>query len=129
MNHDDPPDVAAVALAAGEEVLHPHAVAEERKIQRRMSKLYRRDLFMAGAFVVLLVIVLPFVFIAVWNDMPNGGTRIILLVAAIFLLVYNLGSQLALLRNYRNDYDYIYRRDVAYQREQEVVRELSGDRR
>ncbi|MGH3261549.1 MAG: hypothetical protein ACRDNS_06095 [Trebonia sp.] len=129
MNKDEEAELAAVALAAGEDVLHPHAEEAERGIQRQMATLYHRDLWMTGSFVVLLVIVLPFVFVAVWDDMPNTGTRVVLLVAGVFLLVYNLGSQLALLRNYRRDYDFIYRRDVAYLREQAVARELMAGQR
>jgi hypothetical protein len=116
------PDTEHEAILAGEEVLHPHDPAVERSIQEQMETMYGWDRWMAIASVVALLIVLPFVFIALWDDMPGAGTKIVLAASGVVLLIYNIVSMLALIRNYKRDKDFIYRRDVAHLRELQVAR-------
>jgi hypothetical protein len=44
------------------------------------------------------------------------------------LLIYNVASMMALVRNYRRDRDFIYRRDVAHLRELRVARRAAKGR-
>jgi hypothetical protein len=90
----------------------------------QMKSLYQRDLAMATAFVVGLLVVLPFMVIALWSVMPGAGTKVLLVAAAAVLLTYNIASMLSLVRNYRRDKDFIYRRDVAHLRELKAARRL-----
>ena len=60
---------------------------------------------------------LPFIIVALWSVMPGPATKVLLVAAAAVLLVYNVTSMLYLVRNYRRDKDFIYRRDVAHLRE------------
>jgi hypothetical protein len=116
------PDTEHEAILAGEDVLNPHDPAVERSIQGQMDTMYGRDRWMAIASVIALLVVLPFVFVALWDDMPGTGTKIVLAGSGVVLLIYNVVSMLALIRNYKRDKDFIYRRDVAHLRELQVAR-------
>jgi archaellum biogenesis protein FlaJ (TadC family) len=116
------PDIEQEAILAGEEVLNPQDQATERSIQDQMDTMYRRDRWMAIATVVAMLIVLPFVYIALLGNMPGTGTKLVLAASGVVLLIYNVASMLALVRNYRRDKDFIYRRDVAHLRELAVAR-------
>jgi hypothetical protein len=114
----------AEVVAAAESVFEPHDDAEENSVLAQMDSLYRRDLAMATAFVVGLLIVLPFIVIVLWPVMPDSGTRALLVASGLVLLVYNLASMGYLVRNYQRDKNFIYRRDVAHLRELRVARRL-----
>jgi hypothetical protein len=122
--NDDEATLPAEVAAAAEAVFEPHDAAEEASVVAEMDSLYRKDLTMAIAFVVGLVVVLPFIVVALWSVMPGAGTKVLLVAAGAVLLVYNLTSMLYLVRNYRRDKDFIYRRDVAHLRELRTVRRL-----
>lgn len=122
------PEVEHEAIAAGEEVLRPHDPEAERSIRRQMDKMYRRDRWMAIALVIVLLIVLPYVYIALWDSMPGTTTKVVLAAAGAVLLIYNVASMLALVGNYRRDKDFIYRRDIAHLRELRVARRAAKGR-
>ena len=122
------PDIEQEAILAGEEVLNPQDQAAERSIQQQMERMYQRDRWMAIASVVAMLIVLPFVYVALLENMPGAGTKVVLAAAGVVLLVYNVASMLALVRNYRRDKDFIYRRDVAHLRELAVARRAARGR-
>jgi archaellum biogenesis protein FlaJ (TadC family) len=116
------------AILAGEEVLRPQDQATERAVQNQMDTMYQRDRWMAIASVVAMLVVLPFVYFALLDNMPGTGTKVVLAGACIVLLVYNVASMLALVRNYRRDKDFIYRRDVAHLRELATARRAAKER-
>jgi type VI protein secretion system component VasK len=122
--NDDEAALPAEVVAAAEAVFEPHDDAEEASVVAEMNSLYRNDLTMAIAFVVGLVVVLPFIVVALWSVMPGTGTKALLIASGVVLLVYNLTSMLYLVRNYRRDKDFIYRRDVAHLRELRTARRL-----
>jgi hypothetical protein len=121
---DDEGTLPAEVVSAAESVFEPHDDAEEASVVAQMNSLYTRDLAMAGAFVLGLLIVLPFVVIVLWPVMPDAGTKVLLIAAAAVLLIYNLASMGSLVRNYHRDKDFIYRRDVAHLRELRAARRL-----
>jgi uncharacterized membrane protein len=116
------------AILAGEEVLNPQSQETERSVQRRMETMFQRDRWMAVISVVAMLIVLPYVYFAVLDNMPGTGTKVVLAGSCIVLLVYNVASMLALVRNYQRDKDFIYRRDVAHQRELATARRAAKER-
>lgn len=116
------------AILAGEEVLRPQDQETEHAVQAQMDTLYRRDRWMAIASVVAMLVVLPFTYIALLDNMPGTGTKVVLAAACVVLLVYNVASMLALVRNYRRDKDFIYRRDVAHLRELAIARRAAKER-
>ena len=117
-------DIEVEAILAGEEVLRPQDRETEHAVQAQMETMFQRDRWMAIISVVGMLIVLPYVYIALLDNMPGTGTKVVLAVACLVLLVYNVASMLALVRNYRRDKDFIYRRDVAHLREVRVARRL-----
>lgn len=116
------------AILAGEEVLNPQDRETERAVQVQMDTLYRRDRWMAITSVVAMLIVLPYTYIALLDNMPGTGTKVVLAAACLVLLVYNVASMLALVRNYQRDKDFIYRRDVAHLSELATARRVAKER-
>jgi hypothetical protein len=106
----------AEAVQEATAALHPHDRETEEGVVAEMASMYRHDRAMAIAFVVALLIVLPFIIVAMWDEMPDTATRLVLIGAAIVLAIYNCASMLVLVRNYGADHDFIYRRDVAHLR-------------
>jgi hypothetical protein len=126
---DDPlDDAAAAALAVGQEVLHPHDAAIEAGVRRQMQTMFTRDRLMAVAFVVLLLIAVPFVLVAVWDSVPTTGIKVVLVVSGVVVLIYNVASMVAMVGHFRADLDFVYRRDVANLREREAMRAAEADR-
>jgi uncharacterized membrane protein YqjE len=121
---DEEAPLPAEVVAAAESVFEPHDDAEESGVRDQMHSLYQRDLAMATAFVVALLVVLPFMVIALWSVMPTAAVKALLVASALVLLVYNVASMMYLVNNYRRDKDFIYRRDVAHLRELRVARRL-----
>jgi uncharacterized membrane protein len=116
------------AILAGEEVLNPQDQETERAVQRQMETMFQRDRWMAIISVVAMLIVLPYVYFAVLDYMPGNGTKIVLAASCVVLLVYNVASMLALVRNYQRDKDFIYRRDVAHLTELSTARRAAKER-
>lgn len=116
------PEAVEAAVAAAEETLHPHSREMESDVRQQMETMFKRDRLMAIVFVVAMLIVLPFVLIAVWSSVPSTGVKVVLVVSCAIVLLYNVASMLALVDNYRRDRDFIYRRDVAHLREREALR-------
>jgi hypothetical protein len=121
---DEEAALPAEVVAAAESVFEPGDHEAEQGVLAQITSLYQRDVAMATAFVVGLLVVLPFMVIALWSVMPDAGTKVLLVAAAAVLLTYNIASMLYLVRNYRRDKDFIYRRDVAHLRELRVARRL-----
>jgi hypothetical protein len=118
---DEEAALPAEVLAAAESVFEPSDQAEEASVLAQMDSM---DLAMGATFVVGLLVVLPFIVIALWSVMPDAGTKALLIAAAAVLLIYNVASMGYLVRNYRRDKNFIYRRDVAHLRELKVARRL-----
>jgi hypothetical protein len=112
----------AAAIAAGEEVLQPHDRAADAEVQAQMQSMLDRDRVMAYGFVIALLIVLPFILIAIWDNVPSTGVKVVLLVSLAIVLLYNVASMVALVRNYQRNRDFVYRRDVAHLRERAALR-------
>ncbi|MGI8627779.1 MAG: hypothetical protein ACR2J5_14630 [Geodermatophilaceae bacterium] len=121
---DEEVGLPAEVISAAESVFRPEDEAAEASVRSEMHTMYQRDAAMAVLFVVLLVVTIPFTVIALWQVMPDSATKVVLIASGAVLLVYNIASMLNLVRNYRRDKDFIYRRDVAHLREIKVVRQL-----
>lgn len=111
-------------VSAAESVFRPEDEATEAGVLAQMHTMYQRDVAMAITFVVLLLITIPFIIVALWPLMPDSATKLVLIASGVVLLIYNIASMFNLVRNYRRDKDFIYRRDVAHLREIQVARNL-----
>jgi hypothetical protein len=103
-------------LAAAVTALRPEDRETEAGVQREMDAMFKLDRKVAVAYVVALLVVLPFIIVAMWPHMPDTATKLVLIGTALVLAFYNTASMLVLIRNYSADRDFIYRRDVAHLR-------------
>lgn len=126
-DEDREAEILAEAVHAAESALNPEDAATEAGVRRQMDSLYVRDRWMSLAFVVALLVVLPFIVISMWS-IAAPGTRAVLIAAAAVVAVYNVASMLKLVRTYHEDRDFIYRRDVAHLRELRAARRLQRER-
>jgi len=76
--------------------------------------MHRRDVTVAWAFIVGLWLAMFFVAYATWNIAPNGGARVLLLIAGVTVLTLNTAAILAMLKHYREDRDFIYGLDIKF---------------
>jgi hypothetical protein len=120
-------EILAEAVHAAEEALNPEDEATEAGVRRQMDSLYVRDRWMSLAFVVALLVVLPFIVISMWS-IAAPGTRAVIIVAGAVVAIYNVASMLKLVRTYHEDRDFIYRRDVAHLRELRAARRLAREK-
>jgi hypothetical protein len=81
-------------------------------LNQRIEAMYQSDRKGALAFVVLLWIVILFVLFMSWPHIPDNGVRIVALIAAALVLIFNTASILAMLRNYETDKKFIYGLDI-----------------
>jgi hypothetical protein len=81
-------------------------------LNQRIEAMYRSDVRGAWAFVVVLWIVILFVLFMSWPHIPDGTVRIVALLAAAAVLIFNTASILAMVRNYAADKDFIYGLDI-----------------
>lgn len=81
-------------------------------LNQRIEAMYRGDVRGAWTFVAVLWIVVLFVLFMSWPHIPDGGVRIVVLLAAAAVLIFNTASIAAMVRNYAADKDFIYGLDI-----------------
>lgn len=81
-------------------------------LNERIEAMYRADVRGAWTFVAVLWIVVLFVLFMSWPHIPDGGVRIVALLAAAAVLIFNTASIAAMVKNYANDKDFIYGLDI-----------------
>lgn len=74
--------------------------------------MYRADVRGAWIFVALLWIVILFVLIMSWPHIPDTGVRVVSLLAAVAVLIFNTASIAAMVKNYAADKNFIYGLDI-----------------
>jgi hypothetical protein len=79
----------------------------------RIDSMYERDRMGAYAMVALLWIVTLFVLWMSWPFMQDNGVRIVALIAAALVLIFNTASITAMIHHYAEDKDFIYGLDIA----------------
>jgi len=83
-------------------------------LNQRIEAMYRGDVRGAWAFVAVLWIVVLFVLFMSWPHIPDSGVRIVCLIAAAAVLIFNTASVGAMVRNYAADKDFIYGLDIKH---------------
>ena len=81
-------------------------------LNARIEAMYRSDVRGAWLLVALLWIVILFVLFMAWPYIPDSGVRIVVLLAAAAVLVFNTASIGAMVRNYAEDKQFIYGLDI-----------------
>ncbi len=83
-------------------------------LNQRKESLYRSDVRGAIAMVVALWITILFVLFQTWPFVPNGGIKVVLVIAAAAVLIFNTAAIVAMLKNYKLDKDFIYGLDIKH---------------
>ena len=83
-------------------------------LNQRIEAMYRSDVRGAWAFVAVLWVVVLFVLFMSWPHIPDSGVRIVVLLAAAAVLVFNTASVGAMVRNYAADKEFIYSLDLKH---------------
>jgi hypothetical protein len=81
-------------------------------IDQRIEAMYQSDKRVAWGLIALLWIVILFVLVMSWSFIPDGGVRIIVLLAAAAVLIFNTASIAAMIKNYDEDKKFIYGLDI-----------------
>ncbi|MFO1122378.1 MAG: hypothetical protein U1F47_08675 [Hyphomicrobiales bacterium] len=81
-------------------------------LNQRVEAMYRSDVRGALVFIILLWVVVLFVLGMSWPHIPDSGVRVVALLSAAAVLVFNTASIVAMLRNYAADKDFIYGLDI-----------------
>ena len=81
-------------------------------LNQRIEAMYRADVRGAWTFVALLWIAVLFVLFMSWPHIPDSGVRIVALIAAAAVLIFNTASITAMVKNYASDKDFIYGLDI-----------------
>ena len=81
-------------------------------LNQRIESMYRADVRGAWTFVALLWIVILFVLFMSWPHIPDTGVRVVSLLAAVAVLIFNTASIAAMVKNYAADKNFIYGLDI-----------------
>jgi membrane protein YdbS with pleckstrin-like domain len=81
-------------------------------LDQRIEAMYRSDVRGAWAFIIALWITILFVLFMSWPHIPDGGVRIVALLAAAAVLIFNTASIAAMVKNYAADKHFIYGLDI-----------------
>ena len=81
-------------------------------LDQRVEAMYRGDVRSAWSLVILLWIVVLFVLIMSWPYIPDGGVRIVSLIGAAAILIFNTAAVRAMLNHYAEDKHFIYTLDI-----------------
>lgn len=81
-------------------------------LNQRIEAMYQSDKRGAWLLVALLWIVILFVLFMSWPYIPDNGVRIVVLIAAAAVLIFNTASIAAMVKNYEEDKAFIYGLDI-----------------
>ena len=83
-------------------------------LNQRIEAMYQGDRRGAWLFVLALWVTIIFVLVMSWPYIPDTGVRVVVLIAAVLLLIFNTGSVGAMLRHYAEDKKFIYSLDIKH---------------
>lgn len=81
-------------------------------LNQRIEAMARRDRLGAWLLVILLWLTILAVLLLVWPHVPDRNVRIVLVVGALAVLVFNTASIAAMLKHYAADRQFIYGLDI-----------------
>ena len=83
-------------------------------LNRRIESLYQSDVRGAVLLVVLLWVSILFVLLMTWPYIPDSGIKLVVLVAAAAVLIFNTAAIVAMINHYRSDKEFIYGLDIKH---------------
>jgi len=81
-------------------------------LDQRIEAMVRRDRLGAWLLVVLLWITIVAVLFLTWPYVPDAGVRVLLVIGALAVLIFNTASIAAMLSHYAADKKFIYGLDI-----------------
>jgi len=82
------------------------------ELDGRIETMYRRDRLWAWALVLFLWITILAVLIFSWPYIPDGAIRVVVIIGAAAVLLFNTASIAAMLKHYAEDKEFIYGLDL-----------------
>ncbi len=86
----------------------------DQSLRSRIDAMLSRDRAMAWIFVVLLWIIIGFVYFAIDPFITDATLRVVLIIGALLILIFNTASMLAMIKHYQADRDHIYGLDIKH---------------
>jgi hypothetical protein len=83
-------------------------------LNQRIEAMYRGDCRGAWALVAILWITILFVLIMTWPYIPDGTVRIVVLIGAAAILIFNTAAIAAMVKHYSEDKEFIYGLDIKH---------------
>jgi len=83
-------------------------------LDARIDRMHKRDRLGALAFVITLWVTVLFALVSVWPLVTVPMLRVILLISAGLVLIFNTASIWAMLSHYADDRDFIYGLDLKH---------------
>ncbi len=81
-------------------------------LKQRIESMYKSDVRGAILLVALLWITILFVLYNTWPFIPDQGIRVVVLIGAAAVLLFNTAAIAAMIKHYRKDKDFIYGLDI-----------------
>ena len=81
---------------------------------QRIEAMYRRDRIWAWVLVISLWLATLSVLFLSWPYIPDGGVRLVALLGAGAVLLFNTASIAAMLKHYTEDKEFIYGLDLKH---------------
>lgn len=83
-------------------------------LSQRIEAMYRSDKRGAWLFVAALWVAVLFVLFMSWPHIPDTGVKVVALIAAAAVLIFNTASIGAMVKHYGEDKDFIYSLDLKH---------------
>ncbi len=83
-------------------------------LSKRIEALYRSDVRGAVLMVVVLWVTILFVLFETWPFVPDTGIKVVLVLSAAAVLIFNTAAILAMIKNYKVDKEFIYALDIKH---------------
>ena len=81
-------------------------------LEQRIETMYQRDRLGACVLVVLLWLATLAVLVLTWPYVPDERVRIVLVIGAAAVLIFNTSAIVAMLKHYHSDKQFIYGLDI-----------------
>jgi hypothetical protein len=81
-------------------------------LNQRIEAMFQRDKLGAWSIVILLWLATLSVLFLSWPHVPDGRVRIVLVIGAVAVLIFNTSSIAAMLKHYHTDKQFIYGLDI-----------------
>lgn len=86
----------------------------DQSLRSRIDAMLSRDRAMAWIFVVLLWVTIGFVYFATDQFIIDNTLRVVLIIGALLILIFNTASMLAMIKHYQADRNHIYGLDIKH---------------